>query len=171
MSTEDRDNILEHYGVPGMKWGVRRSRAERKAAREERKAAKKQSDDDTGSGSKSSGGRGDKITKGEKTRYEEKSKNLTDSELQARIKRMETEKRYNDLNKRDISTGEKLVAEVITNVGKQVVTQVLTKQGTKKGNDLFKKLESRGQPPRPDPKTRVKDVPKRPTSTKVKKKD
>lgn len=30
---EDLDNFLVHYGVKGMKWGVRRTRAERRAAR------------------------------------------------------------------------------------------------------------------------------------------
>lgn len=171
MSTENRDDILEHYGVRGMRWGVSRSRAERKAAKEERKAASDKSDEETGSGPKGSGGRGDKITTGDKTRYESKPKNLTDSELKARIQRMETEKRYKDLNKRNVTKGEQIIAEVITNVGKQVVTQVLTKQGTKKGNELFRKLEERGKerPPVEVGKITKIDRPGGTKTTKVKK--
>lgn len=89
--------FVEHHGVKGMHWGVRTK----------------------------SGG----VTKGKqtsRTTFEKAPKRLSTSELERRIKRMETEKRYNDLNKRDISPGEKLATEIVTNVGRTVVTTIAT---------------------------------------------
>jgi K+-transporting ATPase c subunit len=51
---------------------------------------------------------------------------LTSAELDRRIKRMEMEKRYNELNKRDVSTGQRLAAEILSNSGRTVATTVLT---------------------------------------------
>jgi hypothetical protein len=91
LSKEEIDAYLEHYGVRGQKWGVRRTSSQLH-------------------GSNSSKG---------VTRFKEKPKHLTDQELQDRIKRIETEKRYKDLNKRQVSTGEKHLMEVLTHVGKE----------------------------------------------------
>ena len=71
-------DFIDHHGVKGMHWGVR-------------------------------GGKGTpRAGKTERTRFAKSPKRLTNAELEKRIKRMETEKRYNDLNKRDISAGQKL---------------------------------------------------------------
>lgn len=42
MSEITYDNYLEHYGVKGVKWGVRRSDDQLASARKQRKAAKKE---------------------------------------------------------------------------------------------------------------------------------
>lgn len=60
----------------------------------------------------------------ERTRFSKSPKKLTNEELKRRIARMETEKRYNELNKRDISAGEKLASEILTNTGRTVVTTI-----------------------------------------------
>lgn len=107
----ETDEFLEHYGIKGMKWGVRRSRAEldrvagrAKALRESSKSAKAA-----------------RAT----TRYTSGSKdaprNLTDSELNKRIQRMEAEKRYNSLNSRTVSQGERHVVEALSNAGKKTL--------------------------------------------------
>jgi hypothetical protein len=72
------------------------------------------------------GGKGRPTAKTERTRFAKSPKRLTNTELERRIKRMETEKRYNDLNKRDISPGQKLATEILTNVGRTAVTTVAT---------------------------------------------
>lgn len=93
-STDTVDDFLEHFGVKGMKWGVRKdSPTSRPTA---------------------------------KTRYKAAPKHLTDAQLQERIKRMETEKRYNDLNKRTVGTGEKIASDIITSVGKNSMTMIGT---------------------------------------------
>lgn len=89
VTKEALDEFLAHFGVRGQKWGVRRSPEQL---------------------ARSSAG---------VTRYKEKAKTLTDAELQQRIKRIETEKKYRELNKRTVSTGEKNVTEVLTHIGKE----------------------------------------------------
>lgn len=101
------DNILEHFGVRGMKWGVRRSDKELRVAKKARKA------EDKAEKARS----GDLRKDADKTRYKSSPKKLTDSELSARIKRMETEKKYRELNSRTVGTGEKMAVDVLSTVG------------------------------------------------------
>ena len=91
----DTDDFLAHYGIKGMRWGVRRQR-----------------------------GKNGRVSTTSRTHYKKPPKNLTNDELQRRIKRMETEKRYNELNKRDISTGQKHVGDVLTHIGKGTIQAV-----------------------------------------------
>jgi len=62
----------------------------------------------------------------ERTVYKKSPKKLTSAELDKRIKRMETEKRYNDLNKRDIRKGEQLATEVLMGSGRTILATVAT---------------------------------------------
>ena len=55
------------------------------------------------------------------TKFKEKPKHLTDQELADRIKRLETEKKYKELNKRQVSTGRKHINEVLVHIGKETV--------------------------------------------------
>jgi len=87
--------FIEHHGVKGMKWGVRRSSRARKKGTE-------------------------------RTKYSKSPKSLTQDELEKRIKRMGMEKEYNKLNKRDVSTGERLASEMMTSIGKTTIVTVGT---------------------------------------------
>jgi 2'-5' RNA ligase len=89
------DDILEHYGVKGQKWGVRKKRG-------------------ASSGSN------------KRTTFKKAPGKLSDAELAKRIKRMEIEKKYNDLNRPDISNGQRLVNEILSSTGRRVATTVLT---------------------------------------------
>ena len=95
LTKEVLDEFLAHYGVAGQKWGVRRS--SKQLAR-------------SNSG----------ITK-----YKEKAKTLTDAELNTRIKRLETEKKYRELNKKTVSAGQKHVNEVLVHIGKSLLMKLL----------------------------------------------
>lgn len=88
------DDILEHYGVKGMRWGVRRSRSSTS-----------------------------------RTKYTKPPSKLTDSELQRRVQRMETEKKYNSLNAGDISAGKKFATDVLGTSGRRVATTIATNAG------------------------------------------
>lgn len=101
MINQNVKEFIEHHGVKGMRWGVRRSRGGYPPSKRSKK----------------------------RTVYEKSPKKLSSSELDRRIKRMEMEKKYNELNKRDVSRGEQLAHEVLTNVGRATVTTVLTGAG------------------------------------------
>mgnify|MGYP003572209041 CR=1 FL=1 len=88
------DEYLSHYGVKGMRWGVRK-RSPRRVLQEARE--------------KRPGG---------------DAKKLTDAELGERIKRLEAEKRYKDLSARTVSRGEKIAVDIMTQVGTQTAVKV-----------------------------------------------
>lgn len=89
----DLSEFVAHYGIKGMRWGVRKK-----------------------SSSSTS----------ERTRYSKSPKKLSDEELAKRIKRMETEKRYNQLNRPDTNKGKEIAAEILQSVGSRVAKTVLT---------------------------------------------
>lgn len=86
----DTDNFLAHYGVRGMKWGVRRSKRDKS-----------------------------------RTVYSKAPAKLTDAELRRRLKRLEDEKRYNELNSRDVSQGEEFATKILKQVGSTTVATLL----------------------------------------------
>jgi hypothetical protein len=88
------EDVIEHYGKKGMKWGVRSART--------------------------------KTNKKQRTSFGKSPKRLTSHELEARIKRMEMEKKYNDLNRRDISKGSKIASEILGKSGKKVASTIIT---------------------------------------------
>lgn len=111
---------LSHHGVKGQRWGVRRTDAQLARAASRRGDSSEGSDKTSGERSRVSTNR---------TRYKSGPKGLSDSDLRARISRMETEKRYNDLNSRTVSEGEKIIRSILTDSGKQVATRTLTGVG------------------------------------------
>jgi hypothetical protein len=62
----------------------------------------------------------------DRTHYKSPAKKLTNAELEKRIKRMETEKKYKSLNKQDLSPGHAAAMEILGRVGKATVTTALT---------------------------------------------
>jgi hypothetical protein len=101
MAIDDYE-VIQHYGTAGMRWGVRKARGDRSAFKKRAK---------------------------DRTTYEKSPNKLSSAELEKRIKRMETEKKYNELNKRDIGKGEALASEILTNSGRAIATTVVTGAG------------------------------------------
>lgn len=97
----DVNEFLEHYGVKGMHWGIRNPDRPSK--------------------------RGNKAVR---TRYEKSPSRLSDDELNRRIRRMELEKRYSDLNEEKKSSGKKYVHDILQNSGKMLVSTALSTVAT-----------------------------------------
>lgn len=127
-------DILVHYGVLGMKWGVRRSPAELARARGERAPKKKKT---SFFSEKTVKKKAVKASAKASSKKEESSKKtpgeMTVDELQAAIRRLELEKRYRDLSPKKVSAGRKIVDSVVipalTESGKNLLKDYTTKLG------------------------------------------
>lgn len=100
ISTEQPVKSLYHYGIKGMRWGVRKSRSTK---------TDKQSDD----------------YKKTKPLRKKKASELSNEELKALTTRLQLEKQFKDLNKKDIAKGQKFVTDILKEVGKEVAKTAL----------------------------------------------
>jgi hypothetical protein len=88
----DVGDFLKHHGIKGQKWGIRNPRNRSSSAKEAMR-----------------------------TKYSKPASKLSDAEITKRIKRMELEKRYSDLNKSEVASGKKYASDLLKNSGKAVV--------------------------------------------------
>lgn len=116
------NNELTHYGILGMKWGVRRSQA--KLARIGKRAKKGGWSEDAESAAKI------------KTK---KVKQMSNAELKKLNERTRLENEYKNLNKRQKMAGEKFVSEVIRESSKELAKEY-TKNSMKKGIKFVSEL-------------------------------
>lgn len=105
------DDVLEHFGVKGMKWGVRRIRKDiRKITKAKVREARLNA----------------KQTK--PTHTEQKKKNdemfLTDEELRGRINRLQMEKTYQQLTMPEKSKGKKLFEKIVVSQTEAIAKEV-----------------------------------------------
>lgn len=116
---DNQDEYLIHYGVLGMKWGVRRRLGNIPGVGRLVKSKTKTDNDD-------------KDNKDDDNTPKKKSvKDMSDVELTTAIKRLENEKRYNDLTatsegKKKVSRGKKLVEDMLEQSAKNIGTQTTT---------------------------------------------
>lgn len=133
------ENELMHYGVMGMKWGVRRyqNRDGTLTAAGRKRAAKLQGDYTKLTGKKISGSE-------EEAPKKKTVSDLSDDELRARTNRLQMERNYFDLQKQvsalnppQVSAGKKFVQNVLgkviapaaTEAGKRLLTDYVNKKG------------------------------------------
>ena len=127
------NNYLQHYGVLGMKWGVRRSKTQLSSTSGSSKKKKLKPDREQ-----------KKIAKS-KTKTSEPAKktikDLSDTELREKINRLNLEKQYRDLSKAEPTRSDKgkaFVADVLEKSGKNIATQLTTYAMGRAVNSLFK---------------------------------
>lgn len=104
------NNELYHYGVLGMKWGVRKSRNSGGSS------ARKKSSRDTE----------DSRIKGSRKKDVKNRRKLSDADLKKKIERLKMEKQLKELTAEEISPGKKFVSDVMSSSGKKVATTFVT---------------------------------------------
>ena len=121
------NNELMHYGVPGMKWGVRRTRNKSNTMsgyRKRRKAVKSTTP----------------LHDDYKRAHDNKSvKTMSDKELRDRLNRLDMEQRYSKLSPSNTSKGKSYINKVIK-TGTTVATVTTTALTIYNNFDKIKKI-------------------------------
>lgn len=129
------DNYLTHYGVPGMKWGVRKAKLS--SSFSETKSKVKESTKQFANKTKKSAKKyyntrknyTQKIDSRKRNKYTDLS-NLSDTELRNRINRMQMERQYSSLlkdQKYAVTVGKNVSEDIIYKNGKQTLNQLVKK--------------------------------------------
>lgn len=100
-----------HYGVLGMKWGVRKKRPSKSGSRSGRKSKKELS------------------VINDRKKAVKKSKTLSTSELRERIERLKLEQQLKDLTESNLSPGRSAVKKILSSSGSRIATAFVTGAG------------------------------------------
>ena len=116
-------DILQHYGILGMKWGVRRTPAQLARARGERSSS-------SSSNSKSQ----------TSSSIKKRTRDMSDDELKTRINRLELEKKYKDLSRETVSRGRSFATRVVERIGENTLVNLGTQAANHVLGNLINKM-------------------------------
>lgn len=94
--TQQVDNFLEHFGVKGMKWGVRKHRRT-----------------------------SDQVRRDERAKAVKNVRSLSDSDLDKRISRLEKERKLKTLTDESLSPGKTAAKQILQTAGKRAAGTIL----------------------------------------------
>ena len=128
------EEFIQHFGVKGMKWGVRRDRIRKGRAEREINAAIQRNDKWGKSKKATSNSYAERVVRDE-IRSKTGAGRLSDAELSARLKRIKMEKEYEAILREDrekfrstITPAIKVARDILANVATNVMTDLVTEK-------------------------------------------
>ena len=120
------NNNLQHHGIKGQKWGVRRFQNKDGSLTLAGRKRQKQNDGP--------------IHEDHSKSHDTKSvKSMSDKELRDRINRLNMERQYAQLTATEKSMGKKMVSEVLLNVGRELAKEYLKNYAKKSIEEALKR--------------------------------
>lgn len=109
------ETVIQHHGILGQKWGVRRfqNKDGTLTAEGKRRARSGKTEDQ-------------KASETEKRHDSKNRGTLTNAQLKEKIERLKLERELRDLTDDEINRGRKFVRDIMTDVGKKTLTTALT---------------------------------------------
>lgn len=123
-------DVIQHTGVLGMKWGIRRARSSSSSS-----SSSKTKQHVSSESSESKPELKDTKAKGS---ISSSIKAMSDAELKSKINRIQMEKQYAQLTTREKSAGEKFIKSVLSDAGKQTATKYTAMYMSKMAESLLK---------------------------------
>ena len=132
------ENELLHYGVLGMKWGVKKARKSSDTVDETRRKSNTQNSNTQKSNTQNSNTKQQSkkfVTKKQRQKQiMEDLNSMSDKELRERLNRMQMEQQYIRMMTPEKSAAKKQVEQFLINEGKNLATQINRKKKKKQTN-------------------------------------
>lgn len=105
------DDILEHHGIKGMRWGVRKDKAQRNVKRRVKKF------------------KSERKVKAKRQKIIANRRTLSDADIKKQVERFLSEKKLKDLVEADIKPGRAATKKILSESGQKVARTVVAGAG------------------------------------------